>query len=810
MLNTQKKREYTSILICFSASVLLSVLIFARMRIYPGGKFTLLASDLTEQFLPFIYSLRYTGAKDCSPFFSMLGGLGINNIANYAYYTSSPLNLITLFFPLEKMPDAIYFLTLLKIGLCSASFCTYVLFGLKQRKYRFIVVLLSIAFGVSSFNLLYSMCLMWLDCIFMLPLVLLGVEKIIRDRKCSFFIVSLTLSLYLNYYISYMCGLFLCLYILYRVFALALPRERIKYLLKDFGFSSIISIGLSMPLLLPTLRYTALGKLTETVGKDDQSIIRVSLVRILRNLFPIGETFMRSSGAPQLYCSIITLVLITVFFFSKSFRRCEKIATAAVLLIFIVSFMLVPVDRIWHGFRDPESLPARYAFTCVCFMLILACRALDSKTIDNIVRIISSRRLILYTLISLLFSADIYVNGTSVLMGVNNNSHFVMREKYERDIAQISKAVENIDDNGLYRIVSPRSMTSSDGFMFGYNDVGYYSSVYNADLHNYLKMLGILNNKHKLYDLGITPVTADLLAVKYGIGIEDDFFNAEYITGEEPHAIYRNASALSIGFMAHDSGRQILTDNPFFNQENLVSEILNRKIRLYNSNSYSIETVRDADYARTIKTTAIIESDGPVYVFYPIGSDEDRKRNDIDTSVTALNLQNRRTEEAKCIVNETRTYDFLRENCSNIIYVGDYKKGDELSLYSYSTAYYYDPFVMTLDEDALIQAMNTLSEEQLDITSHSGGILEGSIKNSDGKKLVVSLPYMDGYHIYIDGSRAGYEQYTPAMISINIPDGEHFVRISYMSPGFIPGLIIGFISLGVFIAFVFHRIRSVA
>ena len=58
----------------------------------------------------------------------------------------------------------------------------------------------------------YSWNIMWLDCILLFPLIVYGLERLVREQKGMLYCVTLGLSILSNYYISIMTCLFLVLY----------------------------------------------------------------------------------------------------------------------------------------------------------------------------------------------------------------------------------------------------------------------------------------------------------------------------------------------------------------------------------------------------------------------------------------------------------------------------------------------------------------------------------------------------------------------------------------------------------------------
>ena len=50
---------------------------------------------------------------------------------------------------------------------------------------------------------------MWLDCILLFPLIMLGLERLVHEKKGILYCVSLGVSILSNYYISIMICLFM-------------------------------------------------------------------------------------------------------------------------------------------------------------------------------------------------------------------------------------------------------------------------------------------------------------------------------------------------------------------------------------------------------------------------------------------------------------------------------------------------------------------------------------------------------------------------------------------------------------------------
>ncbi len=792
-----KKTEKAAVVILsFVISSVLAAFIFAKLNIYPGGRFTILTYDLAEQYMPLIASLRYLGQKDCTVSFSMFGGLGVSYLSNIAYYMADPLAWMTVLVPLQNLPDAIYFITLIKFGLSGASFCLFVFYGLKGTEHKYAALVFSVSYALMSYNIFFSMSLMWLNGVILLPIILIGIEGIIRGKRGFLFVASLTASLYSCYYLTYMTGIFTFLYILYRLAVLRSDKKGIVTVMVKYVCSAVVSLGLSMPIIYPSIKYTALGKMAETADHGG-NIIRVTPLRILRNLLPDGEYFMQNEGAPQLYCGIFALMLIFFFFLSKDISLREKLITAGFFGIFFLSFMLVPLDRIWHGFRDPVCFPARYAYTCTCFMLIVAFNALKTSEFARITSRFSCRLGIIMIAFGTILLAELYFNGTTVLMYLNNNSHYQPRADYVSRITKTKELLSSIDDTDLYRVINKTPNTHDDGFLFGFNDIAYFSSSYNYGVHSFLGKMGYGFRKQVLHDIGSTPVMESLLSVKYYIGNPSDYCGAETVIDNGIYSLCSNPYALPIGFLTNiDDGAEIdFSDDPFNNHNRLVEKMIGEQIKLYDENPYTIEDYIDDKYARSSKIQVQIKKDGPVWVYFPLGSEDEREKYDIDTTLRVENWLSGAQAEYIFEIMGKDEYRFMTDDNPYCVYIGEYKAGDQLNISSRSTVYYHDPFIVTADMATYREVMKELSKGKIEILEHGNGTITGIIEGKKDKQLVLSLPYLKGYNIRLDGITTNYRNYNNAFVCIAVPEGKHTISLEYKDPDIKLAIILAAITL---------------
>ena len=105
-----------------------------------------------------------------------------------------------------------------------------------------------------TYNILYYFNIMWLDVVFLTPLVTLGIDNIFNKNDNKKYILFLSLSIFSNFYISYMLCIFCVLYFFYKLFCIyniKIDRDEIKKKIKLFFSGSLISGLICAVIIIP-------------------------------------------------------------------------------------------------------------------------------------------------------------------------------------------------------------------------------------------------------------------------------------------------------------------------------------------------------------------------------------------------------------------------------------------------------------------------------------------------------------------------------------------------------------------------------
>ena len=227
-------------ILAFLIPILIMLGVFVGKGIYPFGDRSFLRTDMYHQYAPFFNDFLTRLKNGESLTYAWDIGLGSNYLALIAYYLCSPFNVLLFLVPQSLIIEFMTYLIVLKIGLCGLTMTGYL-----QKKFRtnnLGTAIFGICYALSGYMAAYSWNIMWLDCLWLAPLVLLGLERLVRENRPFLYCVTLAASILTNYYISIMLCLFLVLYFI--CLMVLLPKKTLgQYLLRAGSFALFCSIS---------------------------------------------------------------------------------------------------------------------------------------------------------------------------------------------------------------------------------------------------------------------------------------------------------------------------------------------------------------------------------------------------------------------------------------------------------------------------------------------------------------------------------------------------------------------------------------
>lgn len=379
-LKTSSAKKYLAAAFLLPCVGMLMVMLVSQY--HPFGRYSMLYSDMYHQYYPFFVEYRQVLRSGGSLLHNWSVGMGVDYLALISYYLASPLNLLSVLVPERFLLDYFSLLVPIKLGLAGLFFGIFLNKTFKSADWS--VPLFSICYALCAWAMGYLWNIMWLDTFALLPLAVLGTVYLLRDKRFGLYVAALFLSVASNYYI----GLFTCIFIAlsFMVWEICQWKGIGRFFadLCRIAFFSVLAIGMTAFLELPA--FMALQNTQSSVNafpkKFDLNIAKTDdwkgLLSAMRQVAGnvaggISPTF--KEGLPNLYCSVLAVLLGTFFCTSRKIRLREKLCSCGLLLFFMLSFIIRQLDYVWHGFHFTNMIPYRFSYLFSFVLLVMAYRA---------------------------------------------------------------------------------------------------------------------------------------------------------------------------------------------------------------------------------------------------------------------------------------------------------------------------------------------------------------------------------------------------------------------------------------------------
>lgn len=804
----------------FFVPVVIMIIIFAQRGIFPFGEESFLRTDMYHQYAPFFSEFRHKLAEGGSLLYSWDIGLGVNFAALYAYYLASPLNWLLILCPGKYVIEFMTAAIVLKIGLAGLSFTWY----LRKRSGvpDFGACFFGIFYALSGYMAAYSWNIMWLDCIVLFPLILLGLEQLVREKKGLLYCISLALSILSNYYISIMICMFM---VIYFAVLMVLDWENFKdgwgKCIGLFAGCSLLAGGLAAVVLLPeifALQSTASGEMSFPQTVESYFSIVDMLARHIGNV----QVEIGLEHWPNIYCGTAVLMLFLLYLVCRNISLREKAVYCSLLLFFLASFSVNVLNFIWHGFHYPNSLPARQSFIYIALMLTVcfqAYRNLDRFSDRSILAaflgavsfvllsqkfregdeayhfavfygavfflavyaglmVLYRRRgqgergrkraalAVLLTLFTVCVEAAVNTTCTSVTT-TSRTAYTADNEAVETLAASLKGSAD------FYRIEKTNQRTKNDGAWMHFPSVSLFSSMAHADVTEFMKSLGCEGSTNAYSITGSTPFVDCLLSVKYAFyPREQSMDRLEYVQDYQGTYLYANRYALPLGFMIPD----IMKNEWHLNMAN-PADVQNSLCSLFDAPDVLQEETGLGNGPSLIYTP---EESGEYYAFVS------------NKQVKSVSLK--KGEEKDTFDNINRGY---------LIEVGMVEAGETLAFQNEEGNEDLGIRLYRYNEAGLEHVYRKLAESPLTLSVWEDDRLKGTVDAGMGGTLFTSIPYDKGWTVTVDGQERQPQELFGAFLGIELEPGSHVIECSYMPEGLKEGMMISLLCAAVLAAAVF-------
>lgn len=846
-------------ILAFLIPFLVLFLAYAVRGVFPFGNRHILTVDLYHQYAPFMAVYRDKILTGGSPFYSFAGGLGLNFYALFAYYLASPFNLLLLFFPPSFLTEGILLITLLKIGLAGWGFHFFLRTAFQRRGY--LAIAFSSFYALSGFTMAYAWNVMWLDTLIWLPVVFAALIRLMRDGRWILYPVALAMMIVSHFYTAFMACIFIAL-----MFPLLFLRSTEKFsrkktlliLLAVIGLT-ILAVALTAVLIYPTWESL---KLTSAAGDAfPKPELAGKPLNYLGQFFPFLEPTVRS-GAPNIYCGVIVLLLLPMYVVSGRIRLRDKILNILVLFVLFLSFDFNVFNFVWHGMHYPNQLPHRFSFVVVFFVLTLAYEAMRSvsdfsrmeigllglvyalsvpvvialvedikapawvpwATILLIVMYVLSflslrtrktrRRMMTCVLFSIMIF-EIILSSISGISWLDNNEYFGSRDGYTvgevpSSIRQAVAKIEKLESEGslFYRTEVKPHKTSNDPSLYGLQGLSLFASTSPESAVPFFKNIGYQNNGINSYQYrGSTLFCDSLFAIRYVIErssteIQDD--ERPVVLGNHSVTVYENPYVFPMAFACSSDVTSYNSNyvNPFKMQNELSQAISGEKDVMFRLVKPTIEI--------GLGELSTLSEDQTLFHFSRVSGGVSTyvlSWNAEESGPHYLNVDLRGHEVSSIEADVDGRRVTVDKGKKGITELGSVKEGASirLTIKLSSDAKKEGEFVVhcaALDTVRLREMSDRAEANGFKLSSFYEDRFFGVIYAEQDGNILISIPYDPGWSAKIDGDPVEIDVINGALMTLPVKQGEHTLSMSFIPIGFFTGFYISIGALFVLIVLV--------
>lgn len=826
-----RANEYLYLTLAFLIPIVIMYVIYIFMTVWPFGKYSCMVLDLNGQYVYYFEKLRDVLTQGGSLLYAWERSLGGEFMGIFAYYLASPLSWIVCLFPKELMTEAILCLLLVKMGLC--GFCFGLYLHHRRPGSRFGIVVFSVLYAMSAYGVIQSMNTMWIDAMYLLPLLVMGIERLADAGKYKLFTCVLALTILSNFYIGYMMAIFSVIYYLCYYFS----RHSIRRIGRFFRislralWSGILAVLISAIILLPALYSLGFGK-SDFQNTDYSFLQRFDFLDFFTKLLPGSYDTVRPEGLPIVYCGMLTLLLLPLYFFLPCIKPRRKIAAGTVLVVLLMSMNISTVDIFWHGMSTPNWLNYRYSFVFCFVMLQLAWEVFRHSEQLRYRQILSVGFALLCMIavvqkfdyaylsdyyciwislgavglylaafyfvknknasrkagsvcLAVIVTLEMFAAGLCNLSDLDDDVRFGKRDAYAQFMARLRTVTGKINENddSLFRMEKTLHRKVNDPLALQMNGISHSTSTLNTSVISLLQQMGYSSRSHWSKYMGGNPVSDALLGIKYIITENDvasnvtekqlyeRLYRCAYET-EDGLAAYENPYALNILYTVNPVVLSVELDayqTPFERLNAIVTAMLGSK-----------ETVQ---LFRPVSTEISYEQ---CTAGYASGHRMYKKTDSAeDASVTLsakattpgeyyLYIPSEYPREADLVCNGSAFGSYFGNETRCILDLGTYESGQDILLQlklKDENLYMRNnvTYIYYLDEALFNNVLLTLAQGNVSVTEHDDTHINGTFLTEQSNELLfTSIPYDTGWHVSVDGKKASVVKTLGALLAVDI------------------------------------------
>ncbi|SDJ11739.1 YfhO family protein [Salimicrobium halophilum] len=678
------------------------------------------------------------------------------------------------------------------------------------------------------------------DAFLWLPLLILGVEKVIREGKPGWLILAVAISFFDNFYFAYINGFFTGVYILFRWLIPLLGKEVPKLQqLKLYAISVVLGFGVGAVGFIPAVR----GFLQNERPAYEQeiplfeattNILYDSLYLIVPALFVVMLLLFRQFKSPAfLFFSVLSLLFIALHYipYAASFfnglsapqHRYEYLASFTIGGAIAAGFPLLKHVKIKNSSLVATGTIVLYAAflagdPTLSFNSVWAKLILTSVLLTLLLIFLTQRYgtigwygLFSVTILIQLVTMNVYQHYELYAGGeVHESSRdYILSNNY------VSSEQQNLIDSSLDASF-PRVTWMADGryntpLIQDFQGTSAYSSILNGDLLNYyyhdleidMKRESVsrysgFGDRANLHSLWRSNHVLRKIGNEYTIpyGFEQSEESENYVTYENTNplpfvrlsdVVYSEESLADRHFLSREQAMLegivvedgSTTAKTVPEHENFMSQVQVKSVGATYSEDQLVVTEDQGGIDLQLPEKIMESSAEDIYVsFYLFNNVKEAPLFGLEVNDFQTSRKSR-DSIYKTGVNDITIRVPKEKLISLRVPKGDYTL-NELEMYA-------------ADYDTLEQVSG--KEEQPNAQFNGNRITIESIDTEKDSYLSIPIPYEKGWSVEVDGETREVEKVNYAMIGTKIEPGDNEVEFVYRPPYFFSTLVAFSVSL---------------
>lgn len=745
---------------------------------YVSGKASILESDVAGQYIEYLSYFRSIAFSKNNLFYSLTYGIGGSIYGLWAYYLASPLNILVFLFRSESLPFVFIVIVLIKIAFASLNMNLYLrrVYGAQTFSWLF-----AAAYGLCGYVIGYYYNLMWMDGVALLPLVMQGLHKMLKEERYPLrYIVFLALTIITNYYIAWMICIFLFLYFCYELLTSGLEKKNVYRKIKRFCLYSCLSAGIAAIVIIPVL-FVAKESSKQLKIPPFAFEINYSVAEFIKQFFSITARIDRTVGLPNVFCGSLVFLLFLLQYVLREGKR--KAGKFILFMILMLSGMVQYTNLFWHGLNYNISYPYRYSFV-TCFFVIesayavwrVMCRQGQSGRKEESNRGALARR---YAVI-----AFVVIQSAELVFYANRNleTGSMSMQAYEQLYETLQEDQAAINDGGLYRMEREHNgIIRTEAMLAQYNSVSSSSSTNSESVGNLLEKFGFWKSLYGInieYREDVTAFTDAFWGVKYYCAADSQNhkrYDIKY--ADENGYILENPNVFPLAFLCGDRIRNIRMDreSTFLLQNDIAEALSEESERIY----------LPVEYTK-------IGGHGEDALFYEF------QTHAAGTYYLDLfgNVLEGEERAAICVNDaEERIVPVLRYNP---ICLGFFGQGESVRVRvrRFGDTAVYAENIYYENTQGIANISEKLARQGGNIQMVSSSHFTIYVNATDAcHNLLMTIPFDKGWRIYVDGNRTKPGWALDDLLMIPLEAGEHKIEMYYVPRGLAAGACVTLISI---------------